>query len=257
MKKIFNMLLCAVFFLSFGFSGYTSKRKISREIIKQNKKNFAKEGRKNIKDVGTWIQTDVADQIIRMFERLRVLRSEKALLKIVEVGAGCGEVTLHLIEHICQKKYKNISIDAIELSPVYEKMLCQGCKKLKEHYGDAYPDVKTYSGDFLKWKSRFEAYDYMISTVPFNSFEVGLVQQFLKKYEALVPRGMVSYVEYMCFGWLKKIGLYCAQCWKPREYENFEQRRAILQDFRKKHRGVVEKKLKHIPPITIYHMVMG
>jgi len=210
---------------------------------------FAQTGIKNKGKVGTCCPTQVASEMIRMFEWLRCLQPNKAPFYVIEVGAGNGEITLPLIEHICKKKYKDIHICAVEYMSDYFENLKNGCEELEKKYGDCCPAIWLEKGDFLTIDIPFEYCDFLISTVPFNegSITSKKVKKFLKKFEQLVvPDGVISYVEYRFLGDLK--------WWLPWECD-FRKKYEILKNFRERHFCINERKNWHFPPIHLYHMI--
>ena len=209
------------------------------------------------KTAGTFLGTDIAAEKIQIFEDIRDLQPNKSDFKIVEAGAGSGEITLEFIEYICEKEYKNISIDAIEYDEENFDDLQKGCDKLKEKYGDCYPDVKIYCDDFTTWKPRFKNYDYVISTIPHNKCSVAEVRGFVKAYERLVAKdGIISYVAYMALGGLKKLWnqMKAGAVRVPYDWTEFAKIEKILQRFRSGYHIKQINKYRHYPPIYIYVM---
>ena len=112
-------------------------------------------------------------------------------LRYLEVGAGSGAVTKHLLKKLRPSDH----LDIIE----YDADFCALLHK-KFH---AHPKVTIHQASILDFEG--EKYDVLISSLPLNAFSPALVAQILSKLQSLAKKGgHLSYFEYMGLGKLKQ-----------------------------------------------------
>jgi len=105
---------------------------------------------------------------------------------ILEVGAGAGAITKHLV------KKSNVSlgtyIDVVEIYPFLAKIL-------KRRFADA-PGVHIHGLDILNFKSEHK-YDLIICSLPFNSMFPEIVEPIIQQLLALAqPGALMSFFEF-------------------------------------------------------------
>ena len=111
---------------------------------------------------------------------------------ILEVGAGNGSITEHIVKGLRQDDY----LDIVEIDPVF-------CQELKSKYNA--PNIRVACGDIIEL-SFDRKYDVIVSSLPFNSLPASDVYQVFIKYEnILLKEGYMSYFEYK---WLPQFYLY-------------------------------------------------
>lgn len=169
-----------------------------------------------------------------------VVRSQKENpskpLKILEVGSGTGEVTAAIVENLRDIDH----VDLVEISPEF-------CQVLHEKF-DKYPNVSIYCLSILDWQPT-EQYDYIISTLPFNSFEYGLMDNIVNHLTGLIkPSGILSYVAYAGIAEMKKHFLW------GKKLSDHKRKMERLKQWRSQYQISKKTIIKNVPPINIYHL---
>lgn len=175
---------------------------------------------RNPKDVGAIVplSKSVADQLIKPL----LQRSSKEAWKILEVGAGTGSVTRAIIERMNAKD----SLDVIEID--------EACSAYLQENFSTKKNVSVHCLSIFDWKPHYK-YDFIVSTLPLNSFSPQLVTQLLKHYQQMSTKGaLCTYVEYIG---LESLSLVFAT---KNKRKVIHQRRKILSNFHSQH--LLEKK---------------
>lgn len=160
-------------------------------------------------------------------------------IKILEVGAGYGNISKYLIKLIT----KDDRLDIIEIDS-------NCCEYLNKKFSNL-PMVNIHCGSIQQWDPSY-SYDYIISTIPFNSYPTEFVKSVLDRYEKLSKKGTIcSYVEY---AGLQKIRKSFAQDEAKAELNS---RQELLDAFQKKYLFDKECVLSNIPPCNVYHLKLG
>ncbi|MFI0435678.1 MAG: class I SAM-dependent methyltransferase [Parachlamydiaceae bacterium] len=191
---------------------------------------------KNPKAVGAAapLSQGVIDQIVKPLSKREQLNG----VRILEVGAGIGNVTQSIKELLSPKDH----LDIIEINSEY-------CRVLEKRFNQS-ANVSIHCLSVIDWKPG-KPYDFIISTLPFNSFDPLFVKEIFSHYtELLNPTGILSYVEYIG---LQDIHLAFS---KGEKRDIIHKRKGFLLDLQK--RCLIEKKqiLGNFPPCNIYHMSM-
>lgn len=150
---------------------------------------FAREELSHPKQVGAIFECSsrVGDELMRF------LKVHKGPMRVIELGAGMGAITKGLVKNV-----KNAHLDVIEINPQY----CVELYKLFPR--EQYPNVHIHCADVCEFKVD-EPYDFIICTLPFNVFDLGLIARMQAAIKAMSKPGTYySYVEYMGFGFLKR-----------------------------------------------------
>lgn len=159
--------------------------------------------------------------------------------RILEVGAGTGSITKKIVPELTEHDI----LDLVEIDP--------GCCKILEEEFKGEEGVKVISSSVLDWKPDYK-YDFIISTLPFNSFQPSFVKSILRHYQEISASGcLCSYVEY---AFLSKISQLFGDKKKKPQIRN---RRQTLKNYRNKRLIEKQCELLNFPPCHIYHMNMG
>ncbi len=157
-------------------------------------------------------------------------------LRILEVGAGTGSITqvlarvLRPIDHL----------DCIERSPEY-------CATLQQKFG-AFPNISIHCVDFNEFRHEI-SYDFIVSTLPLNSFDLGLLNGTITQFKTLIkPGGIVSYVAIAGMAQAKQ---YFS--WGNAKKKNADTIN-VLNQFRKQYQIDSATVLTTCPPIRVYHL---
>lgn len=157
-------------------------------------------------------------------------------IKVLEVGAGTGVFT----EKIIEKMRGDYLLDVIEIEPD----LCNLLNKKFATYGNVH--IRCMS--ILDWNPPYR-YDFIISGLPFNSFDSYFLDIILDKYKKLIKNnGILSYFEYMWAAGIKKFFL------DGHKKLDYLQNLAIKKGFRKSFQFDKDLVLLNIPPAYVYHL---
>ena len=171
-------------------------------------------------------------------ELVRYIAKDTAPKRILEVGAGTGVLTYEIIEKM--RKHGDY-LDVIEIDP-------ELCKILQEKFKD-HKNVTVHCISIIDWKPQYK-YDYIISSLPFNSFSESFVKSILDHYVHIIkPQGILSYVEYIGLPKINKRFLKTAEA-----VEDFEKLQKMLTKFRKKYAIKTVNIFLNVPPIHVHHL---
>lgn len=161
-----------------------------------------------------------------MTEQLRQLPPRNR--SILEVGAGTGAIT----EHLVQELTKNDTLDIIELAPEF-------CEILNKKYSN-HPNVHIHCCSVLEWSPE-NPYDAIISSLPINALDHSLVAEILAKFlEIGKPGCTISYYEYAALPALKNL------------FTKENSREALLQ-FIESHEETSSIIWANLPPARVHH----
>lgn len=155
---------------------------------------------------------------------------------ILEVGAGMGNIS-----QLLQKKIGPYDrLDIIELD-------AKCCDHLRGVFQDD-PRIQIHEGSILDWIPEVE-YDFIVSTLPFNSFSPDFVRNILEKYQSISsPKASLTYVEYIGLHQLSFI------LSRPRVRKRLLERRTVLRSFQKKYCVHKRNIFLNFLPCHIYHL---
>lgn len=156
--------------------------------------------------------------------------------KILEVGAGYGNISKLIANNIREQ-------DTLDIVEVDTKC----CEKL-QHLFCGHDNVNVHCKSIIQWEPNYK-YDFIISTLPFNSYPIEFVRNVIERYMSITAKGAIlSYVEYTG---LLKIRKSIAQGEKR---SMMEARKEYLDTFQIEH--LFDKKcvFNNIPPCNVYHL---
>lgn len=154
-------------------------------------------------------------------------------LRILEIGAGCGNVTKIISEQMLPQDH----LDSVEIN-------AKLCEKIHEHIGSP-SNVSVECCSILDWSPSYK-YDMIISTLPFNSFSFGFFKDVFQHISTLGTQDVVfSYVEYMGFGKLKSIFSFD---------ENVKKIKLFLKQLHRDKAVRIENIWLNVPPLKVYHL---
>lgn len=155
---------------------------------------------------------------------------------IVEVGAGDGALTPKILEKMTDLDH----LDLVEIEPIL-------CEELTKKFGHL-KNVSIHCMDFLQFKPGYQ-YDYMVSTLPFNSFPPELTQKLIDHLIALAKNGApLSFVEFKWLSSIRTLGMSKA------EKAIHQKNRDIIEGFYKKYQLYDVDVYMNFPPIIVYHV---
>lgn len=113
-------------------------------------------------------------------------------LNLLEIGAGNGAITHHII--------KNLNTDStLTIVEIDEKLV----DILRLKFSN-YPNINIIHGDFLKISDNAQ-FDHIISSIPYNIFTKEMNQSFFNKKESILKNaGTIRFFEYLFFRRFKK-----------------------------------------------------
>lgn len=156
-------------------------------------------------------------------------------VRVLEVGSGTGSLTQAILNILRPCDH----LDAVEISSEF-------CGVLHQKF-DSNSCVSIQCMSILDWKPDYR-YDFIISTLPFNSLEADLVIAIIDHLKDLTKsNGILSYVAYTGVSSIK-----ASLLWGQRKKEHRKKVRS-LEAFCDQY--LIEKVtiLKNCPPINIYH----
>ena len=157
-------------------------------------------------------------------------------LNILEVGAGTGAMTEVVIANLRDIDH----LDVIEISPEF-------CEVLHEKF-DKHPNVSIHCLSIIDWRPESQ-YDFIISTLPFNSFDYDLMDSIINHLTTLIKHdGMLSYVAYTGIAQIRKPFL-----WGKKRADHTRKMKRLKQ-WRSQYMIAEKTILKNVPPINVYHL---
>jgi phosphatidylethanolamine/phosphatidyl-N-methylethanolamine N-methyltransferase len=155
---------------------------------------------------------------------------------IIEVGAGSGAITHSIIKKMNEEDH----LDLIEIEPIL-------CEELQENFGQM-KNVSIHCMDFLHFKPDYQ-YDYVVSTLPFNSFPADLVKKLIDHLVEVSKDGAyLGFVEFKFLPSLRTIGM------NKDEKKEYKKTREVIKNFVALY-GVAENSIfLNFPPILIFHL---
>lgn len=202
---------------------------ISESII------FFKEFINNIQEVSAVLPTSAyaGDALTEEVARYRQPK------RVLEVGAGNGAITGRIAPHIGPDD----ALTVCEINGNFMQMLRKRFVN-EQPLRTILPRTTFYQGSILDLEPE-EKFDFIISTLPFNTLPPAFVDAVLQHYGKLLkPGGIVSYIEYIGGRSLKQISnrdpAYEARVAVLQRYRPFAFRRAVV--------------LRNVPPSWIHHL---
>lgn len=232
MKKKY-LIICSFIILSVGVVAQQGTFSFWNEQLV-----FLKAFIKNPSEVGALMECSpfVGKEISKHIKKY-IKNNPKQPIRVLEVGAGTGALTKEIMGRLREIDH----LDAIEISP-------QLCKVLKARVGQN-KNISICCTSILDWKPPY-SYDFIVSTLPFNSLEIPFVLKILNHYYQIIKSGgVLSYVEYIALSKMKKFCLW------GEDREKHTNKRKIMKSFRKKF-GLDTKIIwLNLPlPIHVYHL---
>lgn len=189
---------------------------------------------RNPKNVGAIVplSQSVADQLVSPLCE----RSDKKPWKILEVGAGTGSITQAIVANM----KKQDSLDVVEID--------EDCCKLLEEKFHNNKKVFVNCLSILDWNPSYQ-YDFIVSTLPMNSFSPEFVMTVLSYYQKITNKNAIcTYVEYIG---VEQLSLFFA---KKEKRETILSRRKLLKNFHKEHLLKKIKVYTNFLPCYVYHL---
>lgn len=160
-------------------------------------------------------------------------------VRILEVGAGSGVFTTQL-ESMLAGRSGDYIVDVIEIDPHY-------CQLLQERFKDN-PHFVIHCTDVSTFQASSK-YDYIVSSVPFNTMDNDVIKRILDSYTKLItPEGVISYVEHL---WLPELKGYFM---RGADKQIYAERRALINGFKDAHVFETVTVYANITPLYVYHL---
>jgi len=161
---------------------------------------------------------------------------------VLEVGSGTGSFSRHLVESLSAGDV----LDLCEINPNFAERLRSRFTSNGHHPNG--PQIRVYEDSVLNLEPS-EPYDFIVSGLPFNSFEPDFVSSVLTKYtEMLKPGGYLSFFEY----------LFIRELTYPFGSKNYRQRVSavaeVMSQYYKDRNLESETVLLNIPPAVVHHL---
>jgi len=199
---------------------------------------FFKEFVNNIQEVSAVLPTSAHAGDALAAEVARYTASKRVL----EVGAGNGAITVRIAPHIGP----NDELTVCELNSSFIQMLRKRFAS-DQTLREILPRTTFYEGSILDLQPE-EKFDFIISTLPFNTLPPTFVEAVIQHYIGMLkPGGIFSYIEYIGGRTLKELS---------RSDAEQEKRIAVLRKYQanRMRRDVV---VRNVPPAWIHHLRFG
>lgn len=167
--------------------------KNGRTIKKEPASNlkFIREFKKNKTTVGSVIPSGEALSAAMANEILKV--STKAPLKILEIGPGSGVIS----EKIFKLLHEEDSFTIVELNKVFFEHTRARMNRLKKGNTSG-PKLLIQNSDILKIDFQDTKFDVIICSLPFNNFDIELIDKIFKLMLDLIDEnGRIVFFEYL------------------------------------------------------------
>jgi phospholipid N-methyltransferase len=164
-------------------------------------------------------------------------------VRILEIGPGTGAVTRRIVSVMKPAD----RLDLVELNETFVALLE---RRFAEDpvYQAAAPRSKIHNCPLQEF-SAGEGYDFIISGLPLNNFEAGLVRDIFEAYfRLLAPQGVLSYFEYMYVRTLRRYVSAAAERDRMRKLD------AIMQPYVSRHRFRQDWVFANLPPAWVQHL---
>jgi len=205
-------------------------------------KQFFDGFRKNPATVGAFAPCSsfVGKEITKYFVNYIEHEHPEEPIHLLEVGAGTGSLTKVIEKIVATHPDVAVDVDVVEISPDF-------CEILHNKFGDN-PNISIHCISILDWKPDYE-YDFVICTLPFNSFESSFMKKVIDHLQQLITSGgVLSYVAYAGIADIKKYFL-----WGKAKKEHVE-KITTLKSMRKQYQIDARTVIANCPPIRIYHL---
>lgn len=215
---------------------------LTKALTWDEMKQFFNEFRKNPATVGAIAPSSslVGTEITKYFVNAIKQETATKTIHVLEVGAGTGCLT-KVIEAIVDKNHDiDIKVDVVEISPEF-------CTILRQKFENN-QRITIHCKSIINWNPDYR-YDFIICTLPFNSFESTLMKSIIEHLQTLIyPGGVLSYVAYAGIADIKKHFL-----WGNAKKQHLEKINT-LKSLRKKYQIDARTVIVNCPPIRIYHL---
>lgn len=220
-----------------GFSLFLLTICCTMSTTMQDVRTFIKSAIKDPHVVGAIMPSSagVGEELTRFMVKSQRENPSKPL-RLLEVGAGTGPMTEVIIAHMRSVDH----LDVVEISPDF-------CAILHKKF-DKYPNVSIHCVSILDWKPAY-SYDFIISTLPFNSFKYDLMNDIINHMNLLIAdKGIISYIAYTGMAQLRGTFLFGQ---KKAEHRMKMKR---IEQWRSQYEIAKKTIFKNIPPTNIYHL---
>lgn len=157
-------------------------------------------------------------------------------LRILEVGSGTGCMTQVIADNLRDIDH----LDAVEIS----EQMCIGLHNKFDKFGN----VAVHCISILDWNPKYQ-YDFIISTLPFNSLDFKLTITIIDHLTQLIKtNGVLSYVAYTGIAQIKEVFLW------GKNKKKHQLKMKKLHELRNQFEIDAQTILRNIPPINIYHL---
>lgn len=163
-------------------------------------------------------------------------RSDSIPWRILEVGAGTGSIT----QAIVAQMKPNDQLDVVEID-------VDCCRLLKDKFHhDKRVTINNLSIE--DWNPCYK-YDFIVSTLPMNSFPPELVDKIFSHYQKIANKDAIcTYVEYIG---LEQLSMIFAN---KEKREVIIARRKLIKNFHRKHLLEKNKIFSNFLPCYVYHV---
>jgi phospholipid N-methyltransferase len=174
---------------------------------------------------------------------VKPLRGPRSASRILEVGPGTGSVT----REIARRLLPDDRLDAVEINGRFVELMEDRLETdrilwpRRHQIHIIHAAVQDLVGDSM--------YDYIVSGLPLNNFQVGLVREIFATYTRLLkPGGMLSFYEYTLVRQLKTP--FVSRRERRRLFRVGRVMRGYIRNYQVRREGI----FINVPPATVRHL---
>lgn len=189
---------------------------------------------KDPKSVGAVVP--LSSSVVKQLIKFVVNKGTKKNCRVLEVGGGIGNVSKAIVNSLGD----NDLLDIVEIDA--------GCCEILRKTFEKDSRVAIHCMSIIDWTPPYD-YDFIISTLPFNSFKASFVKDIFDHYMKLCkPKGILTYVEYIG---LQKMNLALSQ---GKKKKNIMDRQNLLNKLQDQY--LIEKTsvMTNFLPCNVYHL---
>lgn len=174
---------------------------------------------------------------------MRPLKEHVGSCRIIEVGAGTGAIT----KHIARALRPGDVLHAVEINEKFVQFLRKRLdtdprlSRVKSQVEVIHAPIQDVDAS--------QPYDYIISGLPFNSFEVPFVESIFDHYRKLLkPDGVLAFFEYR---WIREVSSLVIT---PEERRRIAQVGKRLSEYLRNHEFKRQTVFANVPPALVHYL---
>lgn len=222
-----------------SYQAYTNK-----SIIKEFFKNPSL-----IQEIASFSEY-TSNELCKPLKKLLELNTDDTRnLRVLEIGAGRGHVTRHIIDTIIKYKKNGdkVTFDIIEYTKDFEEDLL----KIANSFENNKFKINVYVMDYINFRlPNNEQFDIIISSLPEQTLQLDVFEEVLNKYQVQIKNhGVVSRIRYVIkLSWFKYV-------LNKKKAKNLLKNQFLQEEFNENTNITTQEQTiyRNIPPVTVFH----